>query len=89
MAKSFWYRTALARFRRPAAAPREAGLFDVHRAQLPNGLRVWVKPRPGTGTLLLLLQVAVGSRHETKANNGLSHFVEHMLFTGTARWNEE
>jgi predicted Zn-dependent peptidase len=89
MAGSHWYDHALARFRRPSAAPREAGLFDVQRGRLSNGLRVWVKPRRGTGTVLMLLQVPVGSRHETKANNGISHFLEHMLFTGTARWNEE
>ena len=65
------------------------GLFDLHRSRLDNGLRLWVKPRPGTATVILLLQIPVGSRHETKANNGVSHFLEHMLFTGTARWTEQ
>lgn len=64
-------------------------MFDLHRDRLANGLRVWVKPRPGTATIALLLQVPVGSRHETKANNGISHFLEHMLFTGTAKWPEQ
>ena len=64
-------------------------MFDLRRARLANGLRVWVKPRPGTATVVLLLQVPVGSRNETEANNGISHFLEHMLFTGTARWSEE
>jgi len=75
----------------PASAPllSEEGMFDLRRTRLANGLRVWVKARPGTGTVVLLLQVPVGSRHETKANNGISHFLEHMLFTGTARWSEE
>src|SRR5579859_6167083 len=75
----------------PAPAPllSEEGMFDLRRTRLANGLRVWVKARPGTGTVVLLLQVPVGSRHETKANNGISHFLEHMLFTGTARWSEE
>jgi predicted Zn-dependent peptidase len=68
---------------------REEGTFDLHRAGLPNGLRVWVKPRPGTATVALLLQVPVGSRHETKTNNGISHFLEHMVFTGTAKWSEQ
>ena len=67
----------------------ERTLTDLHRSRLANGLRLWVKPRPGTSTVILLLQVPVGSRHETQANNGLSHFVEHMLFTGTARWSEQ
>jgi predicted Zn-dependent peptidase len=73
----------------PPPLLREQGMFDLRRARLANGLRVWVKPRPGTATVILLLQVAVGSRHETEANNGISHFLEHMLFTGTARWSEE
>jgi len=79
-------------FRPPAATPEpppEAGLFTVHRSTLPNGLRVWVKPRFGTGAVFLALQVPVGSRHETKADNGISHFLEHMLFTGTRKWNEQ
>lgn len=62
--------------------------FDLHRFQLSNGLRVWCVPRPGTQTVALMMQVPVGSRHETEANNGISHFLEHMVFTGTERWNE-
>jgi predicted Zn-dependent peptidase len=73
----------------PAPHLREEGMFALHRATLPNGLRLWVKPRPGTGTIFLLLQVPVGSRHETEDNNGISHFLEHMLFTGTAAWDEQ
>jgi predicted Zn-dependent peptidase len=73
----------------PAPQLREEGMFALHRPTLPNGLRVWVKPRPGTGTVFLALQVPVGSRHETEANNGISHFLEHMLFTGTAKWTEQ
>ncbi len=63
-------------------------MFALQRGRLKNGLRLWVKPRPATGTVMLLLQVPVGSRHETKKDNGISHFLEHMLFTGTKRWNE-
>ena len=33
--------------------------------------------------------VRVGSRYETHANNGISHFVEHMVFDGTAKWPTE
>ena len=73
----------------PAPQLREEGMFALHRSVLPNGLRVWVKPRPGTGTVFLALQVPVGSRHETEVNNGISHFLEHMLFTGTAKWTEQ
>src|SRR3990170_2578022 len=76
-------------FRAPQPHLKEDGMFDLRRSRLPNGLRVWVKPRPGTGTVFLLLQAPVGSRHETEENNGISHFLEHMLFTGTAKWSEQ
>src|SRR3972149_7028978 len=75
-------------FRAPQPHLKEDGMFNLRRAVLPNGLRVWVKPRPGTGTVFLALQVPVGSRHETEENNGISHFLEHMLFTGTEKWDE-
>ena len=63
-------------------------LFDSTRLRLANGLHLWIRPRPGSGTVALKMIIPVGSRHETEANNGISHFLEHMLFTGTARWPE-
>jgi predicted Zn-dependent peptidase len=74
---------------RLAAPPlREGDVLLLHRARLENGLRLWCKPRPGSGTVALMLQIPVGSRHETKQNNGISHFLEHVVFTGTSRWDE-
>ncbi|MBI3760665.1 MAG: insulinase family protein, partial [Chloroflexi bacterium] len=72
----------------PAPQLREDDVLQLHRTRLDNGLRLWCKPRPGTGTVALTLQVPVGSRHETKENNGISHFLEHLVFTGTERWDE-
>src|SRR3989338_5259454 len=72
----------------PPPPPRDEGVFAVRRTTLPNGLRVWVKPRPGSGTVYLVLQVYVGSRPEAEANKGISHFLEHILFTGTPKWDE-
>lgn len=62
--------------------------FDLHRFTLDNGLRVWCQPRPDSKSVAAYLVVRVGSRYETVANNGIAHFVEHMLFTGTERWDE-
>src|SRR6185436_15833685 len=85
-----WFRPRAGRPRPPEPLLlREQGMFDFHRERLANGLRLWLKPRPGTGTVVLLLQAPVGSRSETEANNGISHFLEHMLFTGTERWSEQ
>ena len=61
----------------------------VQRFCLPNGLRVWIEPRPKSESVTALLVVRAGSRDETRANNGISHFVEHMVFDGTEKWPTE
>jgi predicted Zn-dependent peptidase len=55
---------------------------------LSNGLRIWCEPRPESASVAALLVIRAGSRYETPANNGVSHFVEHMVFAGTERWSE-
>ncbi len=70
----------------PPVAQQEP--FPLYRDTLPNGLRVWVQPRAGSESVVALLVLRAGSRYETQANNGVSHYVEHMLFTGTERWDE-
>lgn len=52
-------------------------------ATLPNGLRVVVAPQPQLHRAHVALYVRVGSRFETPSTNGLSHFLEHMLYRGT------
>jgi predicted Zn-dependent peptidase len=52
---------------------------------LPNGLRTVVIEVPYLHTVSVVMYARVGSRYETPATNGLSHFVEHMLFRGTAQ----
>jgi predicted Zn-dependent peptidase len=52
---------------------------------LANGLRVVSHEMPHLGTAALGLWVASGARHETQAEHGISHFVEHMAFKGTSR----
>ena len=51
---------------------------------LPNGLRIAVTPLPHLSTASIVCAVRVGSRYETREQNGISHFLEHMLFRGTA-----
>jgi predicted Zn-dependent peptidase len=63
--------------------------FPLQRYTLPNGLSVWCQPRPDSESVAALLVIRAGSRYENLSNNGVSHYVEHMLFTGTERWNEE
>lgn len=54
---------------------------------LPSGLRVATQSMPGVKSAAVAVTVGVGSRHETDAQSGLSHVLEHMAFKGTARRN--
>ncbi len=52
---------------------------------LPNGLRVITSELPNTESATVTVWVAVGSRFETLKTNGLSHFLEHMVFKGSKK----
>jgi predicted Zn-dependent peptidase len=52
---------------------------------LDNGLPVVIAPQPQLHRAHVALYVRVGSRFETSTQNGLSHFLEHMLYRGTPR----
>ena len=52
---------------------------------LPNGARLLTQEVPGAQSAALGFFVGVGSRHEAPRENGAAHFIEHMLFKGTAR----
>lgn len=56
---------------------------DVITTALDNGLRVVTASLPHLHTVTLVTFVKVGARFERAEDNGLSHFVEHMLFRGT------
>ncbi len=50
---------------------------------LPGGLRVVTETMPGVRSASIGVWVGVGSRDETPALSGASHFLEHLLFKGT------
>lgn len=52
---------------------------------LDNGLRLITIPMKGVESMTVMVAVGAGSRYETKETNGLSHFLEHMLFKGTKK----
>ncbi|WP_270171770.1 M16 family metallopeptidase [Paenibacillus sp. SYP-B4298] len=52
---------------------------------LSNGLRVVVENIPTCRSVSFGIWVKTGSRNETTDNNGISHFIEHMLFKGTSQ----
>ncbi len=55
----------------------------VRRTVLPGGLRVISEEMAGARSATVGVWVGVGSRHETPALHGCSHFLEHLLFKGT------
>lgn len=57
--------------------------FEFHT--FPTGLRLVLVPMVSTKTATILVLVGTGSRYETKKINGISHFLEHMMFKGTTK----
>ncbi len=57
----------------------------IRLTRLPSGLIVVTERMERVETVSLGAYVAAGTRHETAAENGVSHFLEHMAFKGTER----
>jgi predicted Zn-dependent peptidase len=53
--------------------------------EIGNGLRVVTTPVPTAQSVSVNVFVGVGSRGEDRQSNGLSHYLEHMLFKGTEK----
>ena len=58
-------------------------MFD--KTVLDNGIRVVSQEMADHRSVSLGIWVENGSRHESEAQNGISHFIEHLLFKGTER----
>lgn len=58
---------------------------SVRHYTLRNGLRLVVSEMPHMESVSVGFWVGVGGRHERQRINGISHFVEHLLFKGTER----
>ena len=70
---------------RPLRLREEPGERPFRVTTLANGLRVIVIPQPQLHRAHVALYLRVGSRYETEGTNGISHFLEHMLYRGTPR----
>lgn len=57
----------------------------IRRTVLPGGVRVLTEHIPGMRSATIGAWVGVGSRDETPEHAGSTHFLEHLLFKGTAR----
>ena len=56
----------------------------VRRTELDNGIRIVTERMPFVRSVALGVWVRAGSGHESVENNGIAHFLEHMLFKGTS-----
>lgn len=55
------------------------------KSVLPNGIRVVSETIPYVKSVSMGVWLATGSRFEEEYNHGVSHFIEHLMFKGTAR----
>lgn len=53
------------------------------RCVFKNGLTLLLVPTPGSIATTFMVLARAGSKYETKTMNGISHFLEHMMFKGT------
>ncbi len=78
---------------RAADPPADAELVKAAAAQfdrlqlhtLPNGLKVYLLPVPGSPTVTTMVAYKVGSADEANDQTGLSHYLEHLMFKGTEK----
>ncbi|MBP6382806.1 MAG: insulinase family protein [Pseudomonadales bacterium] len=73
--------------------PREAGVIrgeqdsrEYRYLELPNRMRVLLVSDPQTDKAAASLHVRAGSGNDPRTRQGLAHFLEHMLFLGTAKY---
>ena len=57
----------------------------IERTVLDSGVRVLTETIPSVGSVAVGAWVEAGSRDETEAEAGITHFIEHMVFKGTRR----
>jgi predicted Zn-dependent peptidase len=63
--------------------------MTFHRAQLPNGLQIIAEANPEAHSFAAGFYVNTGSRDESAEINGVSHFLEHMMFKGSKKYSWE
>src|SRR5690349_24832446 len=62
---------------------------DIEITRLANGVRVITEVMPHVRSVSVGVWIGTGSRRETAEQNGISHFIEHMLFKGTTSRSAE
>lgn len=58
----------------------------IKELRLKNGFRCFLWPNETQNSVTVMITVKIGSIYETKENNGISHFLEHMYFKGSKKF---
>ncbi len=59
--------------------------MNFNKTTLSNGLRILTVPMHDNETVTAMVLVSTGSDYESKTENGISHFLEHLCFKGTIK----
>ena len=62
---------------------------NYKKSTLPNGIRVVTEEIPYVRSISVGVWIDTGSRDEDENNNGITHFIEHIVFKGTQRFSNQ
>jgi predicted Zn-dependent peptidase len=66
-----------------------SNIRDISRTTFPNGIRIISETVPHVRSVSIGVWIGTGARRESVKENGISHFIEHMLFKGTTNRSAE
>src|ERR687897_257529 len=63
-------------------------MAKIHSSTLPNGLPLYRVDLPGTRAVTVLVAFEAGARTERPEENGIAHFLEHLVFKGGEKYDD-
>jgi predicted Zn-dependent peptidase len=63
-------------------------MAKIHSSTLPNGLPLYRVDLPGTRAVTVLVAFEAGARTERPEENGMAHFLEHLVFKGGQKYDD-
>src|SRR5215212_2192463 len=63
-------------------------MAKIHSSSLPNGLPLYRVDLPGTRAVTVLVAFEAGARTERAEENGMAHFLEHLVFKGGEKYDD-
>src|SRR5215218_4985555 len=71
-----------------ASAGTVCRMAKIHSSTLPNGLPLYRVDLPGTRAVTVLVAFDAGARTELPEENGMAHFLEHLVFKGGEKYDD-